>query len=60
MDGHRREFLKAGAVGLAAASTGGLSVNARGSRTSAGKHPFEMPRNMTLLNMRVAMGTRSV
>src|SRR5262245_48620539 len=55
MDGDRRDFLKAGAVGLAAASTAGL-VTAAAAAPAPGNHPFEMPRNMTLLNMRVANG----
>ncbi len=56
MDGHRRDFLKAGAVGLAAASTGGLGLAPAAAAPAPGAHPFEMPRNMTLLNMRVGNG----
>ena len=56
MDGHRRDFLKAGAVGLAAASTGGLGMAPAAAAPAPGAHPFEMPRNMTLLNMRVGNG----
>src|SRR5690348_2595643 len=55
MDGDRRNFLKAGAVGLAAASTAGL-VTPAAAAPAPGNHPFEMPRNMTLLNMRVGNG----
>jgi 2-keto-4-pentenoate hydratase/2-oxohepta-3-ene-1,7-dioic acid hydratase in catechol pathway len=56
MDGHRRDFLKTGAVGLAAASTGGLGLAPAAAAPAPGAHPFEMPRNMTLLNMRVGNG----
>jgi len=56
MAGHRRDFLKAGAVGLAAASSGGLALTAASAAPAPGAHPFEMPRNMTLLNLRIGNG----
>jgi len=56
MAGHRRDFLKAGAVGLAAASSGGLALTAASAAPAPGAHPFEMPRNMTLLNLRNGNG----
>jgi len=56
MAGHRRDFLKAGAAGLAAASAGGLAPSPAAAAPAPGAHPFEMPRNMTLLNMRVGNG----
>ena len=56
MAGHRRDFLKAGAVGLAAASSGGLALTAASAAPAPGAHPFEMPRNMTLLNLRLGNG----
>lgn len=49
----RRNFLKAGAAGLVAASAEALVPSAAAAATAPGAHPFEMPRNMTLLNMRV-------
>jgi 2-keto-4-pentenoate hydratase/2-oxohepta-3-ene-1,7-dioic acid hydratase in catechol pathway len=52
----RRDVLKAGAVGLAAASTGGLGLSAAAAAPAPGNHPFEMPRNMTLLNLRIGNG----
>jgi len=56
MAGHRRDFLKASAAGLAAASAGGLASAPAVAAPAPGAHPFEMPRNMTLLNMRVGNG----
>ena len=56
MAAHRRDFLKAGAAGLAAASAGGLASAPATAAPAPGAHPFEMPRNMTLLNMRVGNG----
>jgi 2-keto-4-pentenoate hydratase/2-oxohepta-3-ene-1,7-dioic acid hydratase in catechol pathway len=56
MAGHRRDFLKAGAAGLAAASTGSLALAPASAAPAPGAHPFEMPRNMTLLNMRIGNG----
>ncbi|MBC7830610.1 MAG: fumarylacetoacetate hydrolase family protein, partial [Hyphomicrobium sp.] len=53
---HRRDFLKASAAGLAAASAGGLASAPAAAAPAPGAHPFEMPRNMTLLNMRVGNG----
>lgn len=55
MKAHRRDFLKAGAAGVAAASLGG-TLGARQARAAMPDHPFEMPRNMTLLNMRKGDG----
>jgi 2-keto-4-pentenoate hydratase/2-oxohepta-3-ene-1,7-dioic acid hydratase in catechol pathway len=49
----RRDVLKAGAAGLAAASTGALVASAASAAPAPGNHPFEMPRNATLLNMRL-------
>ncbi|MEE8438112.1 MAG: fumarylacetoacetate hydrolase family protein [Micropepsaceae bacterium] len=53
MKSHRREFLKAGAAGLAAASAGAtLGIGqARAAEAMAANHAHEMPRNMTLLNL---------
>ena len=56
MAAHRRDFLKAGAAGLAAASAGGLASAPAAAAPAPGVHPFEMPRTMTLLNMRVGNG----
>jgi 2-keto-4-pentenoate hydratase/2-oxohepta-3-ene-1,7-dioic acid hydratase in catechol pathway len=56
MAAHRRDFLKAGAAGLAAASAGGLAPAPAAAAPAPGAHPFEMPRNMTLLNMRLGNG----
>jgi 2-keto-4-pentenoate hydratase/2-oxohepta-3-ene-1,7-dioic acid hydratase in catechol pathway len=52
----RRDFLKAGAAGLAAASAQALTAGVATAAPAAGAHLFEMPRNMTLLNMRVGSG----
>jgi 2-keto-4-pentenoate hydratase/2-oxohepta-3-ene-1,7-dioic acid hydratase in catechol pathway len=57
MDGHRRDFLKIGAAGVAAASVAPLS-GLREARAAAADYEFEMPRNMTLLNMRTGNGYR--
>ena len=53
MKSDRREFLKAGTVGLAAASAGAtLGIGkARAAEAMAVNHAHEMPRNMTLLNL---------
>jgi 2-keto-4-pentenoate hydratase/2-oxohepta-3-ene-1,7-dioic acid hydratase in catechol pathway len=56
MASHRRDFLKAGAAGLVAASTGSLGLAPAAAAPAPGAHPFEMPRNMTLLNMRLGNG----
>jgi 2-keto-4-pentenoate hydratase/2-oxohepta-3-ene-1,7-dioic acid hydratase in catechol pathway len=57
MDGHRRDFLKTGAAaGLAAATAGSLGAGSASAAPAPGQHPFEMPRNMTLLNLRVGNG----
>ena len=40
MKGHRRDFLKVGAVGLAAASTGGLGLAPASAAPAPGAHPF--------------------
>ena len=59
MAGHRRDFLKTGAAaGLAAAATGTLGAGSAAAAPAPGQHPFEMPRNMTLLNMRVGNAYR--
>ncbi len=55
MIGHRRDFLKAGAAGLTAASVGG-AAGIHQARAAMPDHPFEMPHNMTLLNMRKGNG----
>lgn len=58
MQSDRRTFLKTTATGVASAaalgSTAPLSAQAPPARPGA----FEMPRNMTLLNMRTAAGPR--
>ncbi len=53
MKSDRREFLKAGAAGLTAASAGAtLGIGkARAAEAMAANHAHEMPRNMTLLNL---------
>ena len=48
--------MKAGAASLAAVSAEGFVPNAAAAAQAPPKHPFEMPRNMTLLNMRVGGG----
>lgn len=54
----RRDFLKAGAMGLAAASAGaGLGLGrARAAGEASPRHTHEMPRNMTLLNLQMGGG----
>ena len=58
MQSDRRTFLKTTATGVASAatlvSTAPLSAETQGAKVGA----FEMPRNMTLLNMRTAAGPR--
>lgn len=56
MTTRRREFLKAGAAGLAAASVEALVPKAAAAAPAPPAHPFEMPRNMTLVNMRIGAG----
>ncbi len=64
MIGHRRDFLKVGAAGVLTASAAGLvACEAQPTQTAAAPaapepHAFEMPRNMTLLNMRGENGYR--
>ena len=58
MQSDRRTFLKTAASGVASAATlasaAPLAADAQETRATA----FEMPRNMTLLNMRTAAGPR--
>lgn len=56
METDRRDFLKTGAAGIAAASAATLAPCAAAAQ--AAPFDFEMPRNMTLLNMRGASGPR--
>ncbi len=61
--GNRRDFLKVGAAGVATVSAAGLAgCEAGPAQTAAAPAPapysFEMPRNMTLLNMRGESGYR--
>lgn len=61
MKSHRRQFLKTATLGAAAmsASTGqALGAAAQASRTGTPAVPFQMPRNMTILNVRTAGGPR--
>src|SRR4051812_4149135 len=51
MQTDRREFLK-GAAGIAAATTGVAAATPASSQPATGQVGFEMPRGMTLLNMR--------
>lgn len=55
MPTRRRAFLKVGAAGLAVASAEAL-IPSTAPAAPADPHPFEMPRGMTLLNMRVGTG----
>ena len=60
MHSNRRTFLKATVAGVASATTATLAsttpIEARAAQQRVGA--FEMPRNMTLLNMRTAGGPR--
>jgi hypothetical protein len=59
MHSDRRAFLKATAAGVASATAATFAaapLGAQGNTTRAGA--FEMPRNMTLLNLLTAAGPR--
>jgi 2-keto-4-pentenoate hydratase/2-oxohepta-3-ene-1,7-dioic acid hydratase in catechol pathway len=60
MHSNRRAFLKSTAAGVAsaAAATLGSQATIEAQARSSRVGPFEMPRNMTLLNMRTADGPR--
>jgi 2-keto-4-pentenoate hydratase/2-oxohepta-3-ene-1,7-dioic acid hydratase in catechol pathway len=53
MTPRRRDFLKAGVAGLAVRSTEALVGGGAAAAPGHGAHAFEMPRNMTLINMRM-------
>ena len=58
MHADRRTFLKTTAAGVVSATAAALASAAPVEAQAAAQGAFEMPRNMTLLNMRTAAGPR--
>ncbi len=58
MHSNRRTFLKSTVAGVVSATTATLATPVAAQMREARADAFEMPRNMTLLNMRTAAGPR--